>query len=201
MPYMIKKVCFKNFRNLNCVFDLHNNYKIIVGKNNAGKTNFIDGLKLILSMITGDYFKVSQSDFANSDDSVPIGIEIEFDYNDIPTLNCEHKNNKICGAIANIFKSKSGKYVKELRMLNGGPIDYDILREDKNIPNVSSIPIIRTEEIYSSDFVTGINNFIDQEEQYRRIREESKKAIKNEINDKATLFHDFCTKFGQELNN
>lgn len=196
---MIKKIKFNNFRNLSGVYHTERKFNVIVGKNNAGKTNFVDGLKLALFMITGDYCKITQSDFHNSDDNIPFLIEIEFEYNDIPSLNCECKGSKQCGAIIRVFKSKTGKYVKELKLLNGGPVDYDILREDTQIPNISTIPLVRTEEIYTNDFITGINNFIDKEDQYKRIREESKKAIMNEIGAKEALFKDLCSKFGQDL--
>ena len=54
---MIKSVKFKNFRNLNTVYDFDKTLNIIVGKNGSGKTNILDGIKLAFSTITGEYFK------------------------------------------------------------------------------------------------------------------------------------------------
>lgn len=43
---MIKSVEFKNYRNLNGKYMFNNTLNIIFGKNNSGKTNLLDGIKL-----------------------------------------------------------------------------------------------------------------------------------------------------------
>lgn len=52
----------------------------------------LDGIRLAFSTITNDYFKVSKSDFKNSDDTNPINIKIELDENSIPSLNSYDEN-------------------------------------------------------------------------------------------------------------
>lgn len=66
---MIKSITFENFRNINGKYDFEKNFNIVVGKNNSGKTNLIKGIQLAFSQITGDYFKIDKTDFAESDDT------------------------------------------------------------------------------------------------------------------------------------
>ena len=42
---MIKSVTFKNFRNLDGKYEFNNTLNVIIGKNNSGKTNLLDGIK------------------------------------------------------------------------------------------------------------------------------------------------------------
>ena len=54
---MIKNIEFKNFRNINGKYIFNNSLNVIVGKNNSGKTNVLEGIKLAFSCITNDYYK------------------------------------------------------------------------------------------------------------------------------------------------
>ena len=60
---MIKSVTFNNNTNLDGKYEFNNTLNVIIGKNNSGKTNLLDGIKLAFSAITNDYFKISDSDF------------------------------------------------------------------------------------------------------------------------------------------
>lgn len=57
-------------------------------------------------------------------------------------------------------------------------MSLDILREDKFIPNLYLIPLIRMEDIYTEGLTIGISTFIDSEEKYKELKKESKEAIK-----------------------
>lgn len=97
---MIKSVEFKNFRNLNGRYNFYETLNVIIGKNNSGKTNILDGIRLAFSTITNDYCKVATSDFKNSIDINIIEIDIELQYNAIPTLNfCDEGNEKNVGLL------------------------------------------------------------------------------------------------------
>lgn len=198
---MIKSVEFKNFRNLNKLYVFDSNLNIIVGKNNSGKSNLLDGIKIAFSAITSDYYKISNSDFkdSNPDNTIEIKIELDSTQN-IPSLVFyDEKNNPQYGFKVIISKTKSGRYIKKLFLLNGSNIDMDILREDENIPNLYSIPILRIEDIYTSGLTSGLSNFIESEEKYREIKSKSKDAIKKELKSKTDIFKSFCAKFNQNF--
>ena len=168
---MIKSVEFKNFRNLDRKYEFNNTLTVIMGKNNSGKTNLLDGIKLAFSTITNDYFKINKSDFKDSDDSIPIIINLELEPDSIPSLNYVDENLiKKCGFSIKIRKTQSGRYAKEISCLDGSGIDFDILRDDPKIPNVYTIPLLRIEDIYTDDLSTGISNFIDSEEKYLELK-------------------------------
>lgn len=197
---MIKSVEFKNFRNLNGIYNFDNRLNVIIGKNNSGKTNVLDGIKLAFSTITNDYFKISVSDFRDSIDSKVIEIKIELEYNAIPSLDFIDSNNKKkCGFTVKIRKTQSGRYVKDITLLNGSPVALDILREDPKIPNLYLIPLIRMEDIYTAGLTTGISTFIDSEEKYKELKNESKEAIKKELKNKTDKFKELCCKFNENL--
>lgn len=48
---MIKSVTFKNFRNLDGKYEFNNTLNVIIGKNNSGKTNLLDGIKLLFQQL------------------------------------------------------------------------------------------------------------------------------------------------------
>ncbi len=197
---MIKSVEFENFRNVKGKYDFKNILNAVIGKNNSGKTNLLDGIKLAFSVISSDYYRINQSDFYNSDDSLIIKIIVELDVDSIPTLNYYiDENNQKCGFIVNIRKTQSGRYIKEITLLNGSNVDYDILREDENIPSIFSIPVSRIEEIYTNGLITGISKFIDSEEKYKELKNDSKEAINKVIKTKVDKFKDFCKKFNQNF--
>lgn len=197
---MIKSVEFKNFRNLNGIYNFDNRLNVIIGKNNSGKTNVLDEIKLAFSTITNDYFKISVSDFRDSIDSKVIEIKIELEYNAIPSLDFIDSNNKKkCGFTVKIRKTQSGRYVKDITLLNGSPVALDILREDPKIPNLYLIPLIRMEDIYTAGLTTGISTFIDSEEKYKELKNESKEAIKKELKNKTDKFKELCCKFNENL--
>ena len=74
---MIKRVIFDNFRNISGVYKFNENFNVIFGPNNSGKTNILDGIKLAFSTLTNDYFKISKSDFKDSNDDLLIKIQIK----------------------------------------------------------------------------------------------------------------------------
>lgn len=197
---MIKSVEFKNFRNLNGRYNFDKILNVIIGKNNSGKTNILEGIRLAFSTITNDYCKISTSDFKDSIDSNIIEIKVELEFNAIPTLNFYDEGNpKKCGFTVRVKKTQSGRYVKDISLLNGSPVSMDILRDDKSIPNLYLIPLIRMEDIYTAGLTTGISTFIDSEEKYKELKNESKEAIKKELKTKTDKFKELCSKFNQNL--
>lgn len=196
---MIKSVTFKNFRNLDGKYEFNNTLNVIIGKNNSGKTNLLDGIKLAFSAITNDYFKISDSDFKESEDNNVIKISVELQYNSISSLNFDDNGQNKCGFITCIKKTKSGRYIKTFSLLNGTNIDVDIVREDECIPNLYLIPLIRVEDIYTAGLTTGISTFIDSEERYKELKDDSKKAIKQELASKVNRFKELCKKFNENL--
>lgn len=196
---MIKSVTFKNFRNLDGKYEFNNTLNVIIGKNNSGKTNLLDGIKLAFSAITNDYFKISDSDFKDSEDNNVIKISVELQYNSISSLNFDDNGQNKCGFITCIKKTKSGRYIKTFSLLNGTNIDVDIVREDECIPNLYLIPLIRVEDIYTAGLTTGISTFIDSEERYKELKDDSKKAIKQELASKVKRFKELCEKFNENL--
>ena len=126
---MIKSIEFSNYRNLNKKFQFDEKLNVIFGNNNSGKTNLLDGLRLAFSTITNDYFKISKSDFKNSDDTIPINIKVELEKNSIPSLNFFDENGtSTCGFSVLIKKSQNGRYVRDVSLLNGSSIDFEILK-------------------------------------------------------------------------
>lgn len=197
---MIKSVEFINYRNLNQKFEFSDTLNIIFGNNNFGKTNLLDGIRLAFSTITNDYYKISKSDFKDSDDTVPINIKVELEVDSIPSLNFLDENGKTrCGFNVLIKRTQNGRYIREVSHLNCSPIDFEILRDDVKLPNVYMIPLARIEDIYTDGLVTGISKFIDSEEKYRDLKKDSKNAIKEEIKTKKEEFQNFCKKFNQNL--
>lgn len=197
---MIKSVEFKNFRNLDGKYEFDNNLNVLIGKNNSGKTNILEGIRLAFSVISNDYFKISVSDFkdSNCDNLIEINVELENDA--IPSLNYVVSDDKYkCGFKVKIRATQSGRFVKEIFLLDGSCIDMEILREDVKIPNLYLIPLIRIEDIYTAGLTTGISKFIDSEEKYKQLKEDSKNAIYNEIEDKREKFRTLCKKFNENI--
>ena len=77
--------------------------------------------------------------------------------------------------------------------------NYALVREDENIPSIFSIPVSRIEEIYTNGLITGISKFIDSEEKYKELKNDSKEAINKVIKTKVDKFKDFCKKFNQNF--
>lgn len=196
---MIQSIEFKNFRNVKGIYNFNNILNVIIGKNNSGKSNLLDGIKLAFSAISSEYFKVVKSDFYNSDDSHPIEIIVELKPGAIPSLDYKENGVTKCGYKVLVRKTPSGRYVKEVFLSNGCNIDSDILRDDPKIPNIFSIPLMRIEEIYSNGFVTGISNFIESEERYKELKNDSKNQISQAIEEKVSKFKSFCNKFHQSF--
>lgn len=198
--YMIKSINFLNYRNLNGKYIFNNNIDIIIGRNNEGKTNLLDGIRLAFSCITSEYFKIKKSDFNNSDDSNNIIIDVELENYIIPSLSfVDNVGNQRYGFSVLIKKTQSGKYKKEVTLLNGSNIDFDILMEDDKIPNIFMIPLVRVDEIYAGGFITGLSKFIESEEKHKNLKEESKKQIKESMKNKLNVFQNFCNKFNQRM--
>lgn len=194
---MIKSITFNNFRNLNEKYSFGGNFNCIVGKNNSGKSNILDGIKLAFSTINGDYFKISKSDFYDSDDSKVITIDVELEKDSIPSLN--YGNNE-CGFKVTIYKNSRGKYLRTVSLLSGSNIDMDVLHNDPKIPNIYNIPLLRIEDIYNDNLVSDISKFIESEESYQQMTNEIQEKAKKTIETKSTKFSDFCKKFDQNMN-
>ncbi len=84
---MIKSIEFINYRNLHGKYIFDNILNVVIGKNNTGKTNLLDGIRLAFSAITNEYYKITQGDFYNSDDSHNITIKVELKGPSIPSLD------------------------------------------------------------------------------------------------------------------
>lgn len=197
---MIKSIKFENFRNLDAKYNFDNNLNIIVGKNNSGKTNLLDGIRLAFSTITDDYFKVEKSDFNNSDDSKPITIIVELAENSINSLmEFDENGKKAWGFRVKVRKTQRGRYVKEICSLSGSNIDYEILKEDPSIPTINSIPLARIDSLFTNGYAVSMSNFLKSDEDYNKIKNKSKDEIKKQLNDKINEFQKFCQKFGQCL--
>lgn len=197
---MIKSVKFENFRNLNQTYNFNNRLNVIIGKNNSGKTNVLEGIKIAFSIVTGDYCKIYKSDFKDSDDSNPIIISIELENDSITSLKCfEEDGTQKCGFKVIIRKTNSNRYAREIYLINDGYLDMDVLRNDINLPNLYMIPLMRIEDIFNAGLTTGIAKFIESEERYKKIKDESKEKIKEELKDKIDEFKALCSKFNEEM--
>lgn len=196
---MIKTITFENFRNIKGTYDFSRQFNVVLGSNNSGKTNLLDGIKLAFSCITGDYFKINKTDFFDSDDSKIIRIIVKLD-DRIETLSCYNRlGNLEYGFIVEINKTANGKYNKKLKLLNNQSVDYDILREDPAVPQIVSLPLIRTEDLYSKAFSTDLSVFISQSSDYQKILDEARDQSKELIKDQVLVFSKFCEKFNQSL--
>ncbi|MDO4729362.1 MAG: AAA family ATPase [Bacteroidota bacterium] len=198
---MIKSIQFVNFRNLSNKYEFNEKFNVISGVNNGGKTNLLEGIRLAFSAMDGSYFKVSKSDFLNSDDSKPIEIFVELEYNSIPSLNYKDANDvEWCGFRARIRKTKSGHYIKELAHYNGNPINRDIILDDsESIPNVHPVPLYRVEDLYAPGLSVGLASFLESDDAYGEIKEKSKNAIKDEISKKEERFKKLTAEFTNNL--
>lgn len=197
---MIQEIEFENFRNLKGKYIFNKKLNVIVGKNNSGKTNLLDGIRLAFSTISNDYFKIGSKDFKNCNDENPISIKVKLDDDDIPSLiSYDENGQRICGFMVTVTKSKSGKYIKRILNYCGSGIDYDILREDASIPTICMIPLVRSEDLYSDFLTTGISKFIESEEKYSQLRMDSKNKIKESMGTKIDEFKSFCKKFNENL--
>ncbi len=173
---------------------------MIVGKNNSGKSNLLDGIMIAFSILNGDYCKIKKTDFFNSDDSKLIKIKVKLTYNDIPTLNFFDLDGNKCGFTIYIAKAPNGKYSKKIYLYNESNTDIDVLRDDVTLPNVYMIPLIRVDTLYTDWLSVGISKFISSEEEYLSLINSSKTAIKSAMNDKINKFRNFCEKFNQNFN-
>ena len=177
---MIQYIEFINFRNLdNKKYCFNRPLSIIVGKNGAGKTNVLDGIRLAFSALTGDYFKIEKSDFKDSDDSLSIIIKVSLEKDAIPSLiYIDNNNENACGFSVEISKTQSGRYKKSIHLLDGEDVPFDILSEDPSIPNVHAIPLSRIDNIYNDGLMIDAAGFIESEEGYKKIIDASKTQIK-----------------------
>lgn len=197
---MIKNIEFINFRNLSGNYQLKTRINLLVGKNSSGKTNILDGFRLAFSTITGDYFRISKTDFKNSDDSTPIIIKVELDDSAIPSLDfLDTTGSTRCGFVVIVKKGCSGRYSRELRLLSGNKVNYEIVVEDPAIPKVQTIPLIRAEDIYTDGIAMSLADFIESEDAYQRVKDESKTKLIEEIAPKVNEFKSLCQKFKQDL--
>lgn len=197
---MIEYVEFENFRNLSGKYEFDDKMNIVVGKNNTGKTNLIDGLKLAFSIFTDDYFKITKSDFFNSDDSSGITISVKLKSNSIPELNQhDERGLSVCGFKWLISKTPNNRYNKKLVHLLDVPIDREVLEHSPNLPNISVIPVKRIEDIYSSGLTLGVRDFIESEDTYIELRNAAKSSVKSQIKHTEERFLELARRFNNEL--
>lgn len=197
---MIKSISFENFRNLTGKYNFTQKTSVVFGKNSSGKSNLLDGIVVALSTIVGDYCKINKSDFANSDDSVPITIKVEIEDDSIPSLQYfdESKTPKY-DFIVIIKKTSNGRYTREIRHGNGSKVDTEILYADPKLPKIHKIPLLRIEEIYNDGLTADLSTILESEEEYASAIKDAKNKAKEQIADKVDFFKRFCEKFDQKL--
>lgn len=198
---MIKSISFNNFRNLDKKSFKFNDgvCTFVVGKNNTGKSNLLDGIRLAFSSFTDNYFKVNKTDFTNCDDSKPIIISVELTDKISSLSYFINENQKKYGFILNVIKQQNGRYLKKLTLLDGTPFAIDILESDPNIPSIYQIPLIRIEDIYNDSLFTKLSEFITNEDKYSEIINETREKLKNEMKDRREEFKKLCSKFDNNL--
>lgn len=120
------------------------------------------------------------------------------DSGDIPSLDFFiSETEKECGFMVTVTKTQTGRYVKKLFLLDGGQVDFDILREDKNIPEICSIPLVRAEDLYTDWMPTNLSRLIVDDIQYKELWNNSKNAIKESMAGNLSKFKNFCSKFNE----
>ena len=198
---MIKSVIFHNFRNMqDKKFIFNDKLNIIVGKNNSGKTNILEGIRLAFSAINNSYVKVDRSDFYKGDDAKPIEIILELDKDSIRSFNVPLPDGtKKCGFKVVIKKAPRDRYIKEFFDIEGNTVSRDIVYADDKVPDVYMIPLMRIEDIVSPGLITGVKNLLDSEEAYEDFRQSSRKGIKEQIKGKAERFKDLVKRFNFDL--
>lgn len=198
---MIKSVIFHNFRNMQYKkFIFNDKLNIIIGKNNSGKTNILEGMKLAFSAINNSYMKVDKSDFYKGDDNNPIEIILELDKDSIPSFNIPLPDGtEKCGFKVVIKKAPRGRYIKEFFDVEGNTVSRDVVYADDKVPDVHMIPLMRIEDIVSPGLVTGVRNLLDSEEEYEDFRQSSREGIKEQIKGKVGKFRDLAKKFNFDL--
>lgn len=198
---MIKSVIFHNFRNMqDKKFIFNDKLNIIIGKNNSGKTNILEGIKLAFSAINNSYMKVDKSDFYKGDDNNPIEIILELNKDSIPSFNIPLPDGtKKCGFKVVIKKAPRDRYIKEFFDIEGNAVSRDIVYADDKVPDVYMIPLMRIEDIVSPGLITGVKNLLDSEEAYEDFRQSSRKGIKEQIKGKAERFKELAKRFDFDL--
>lgn len=198
---MIKSVIFHNFRNMqDKKFIFNDKLNIIIGKNNSGKTNILEGIKLAFSAINNSYMKVDKSDFYKGDDNNPIEIILELNKDSIPSFNIPLPDGtEKCGFKVVIKKAPRGRYIKEFFDIEGNTVNRDVVYADDKVPDVYMIPLMRIEDIVSPGLITGAKNLLDSEEAYEDFRQSSREGIKEQIRGKAERFKDLAKRFDFDL--
>ena len=198
---MIKSVIFHNFRNMqDKKFTFNDKLNIIIGKNNSGKTNILEGIKLAFSTINNSYMKVDKSDFYKGDDNNPIEIILELNQDSIPSFNIPLPDGtKKCGFKVVIRKTPRDRYTKEFFDMEGNPVNRDIVYADDKVPDIYMIPLMRIEDVVSPGLITGVRNLLDSEEEYEAFRQSSREGIKEQIKGKVDRFKDLAKKFNFDL--
>ena len=198
---MIKSVIFHNFRNMqDKKFIFNDKLNIIIGKNNSGKTNILEGIKLAFSAINNSYMKVDKSDFYKGDDNNPIEIILELNKDSIPSFNVPLPDGtEKCGFKVVIKKAPRDRYIKEFLDIEGNAVNRDVVYADDKVPDVHMIPLMRIEDVVSPGLITGVRNLLDSEEEYEAFRQSSREGIKEQIKGKVDKFKDLAKKFNFDL--
>ena len=90
---MIKEIIIKNYRSIKNLKFNPTNLCALIGSNNAGKSNILKALNLLLGEAYPQPKAIKEEDFYNYDTSEPIHIEIEFEP-PLPPCRCKEKNSK-----------------------------------------------------------------------------------------------------------
>ena len=198
---MIKSIRFCNFRNMkDKKFIFNDKLNIIIGKNNSGKTNILEGIKLAFSAINNSYMKVDKSDFYKGDDNNPIEIILELNKDSIPSFNIPLPDGtEKCGFKVVIKKAPRDRYIKEFLDIEGNTVSRDIVYADDKVPDVYMIPLMRIEDIVSPGLITGVKNLLDSEEAYEKFRYDSREGIRKQIKEKAEKFKGLAKRFNFDL--
>lgn len=198
---MIESIKFENYRNLDKEYFFNNKCNFIFGKNNSGKSNLLDGIRLAFSSFDGNYVKIQKTDFRDCNEDLVINITVKLKEDSIGSLMCTDENgNKKYGFILRIIKHSSGRYIKRLYYLNDSPIQaMDIIESDDDIPNVCEIPLIRIEDIYNDGLTTKLEKFLDEDSNFDKIIIDAKNKVKYEMKDKREEFTNFSNKFGHNM--
>lgn len=198
---MIKSITFHNFRNLDGKsYEFTDKFNLIIGKNGSGKTNVLDGIKLAFSAFDGNYFKISSSDFTDSNDDKPIEITVLLENNAIPSFNQYKEDGAVlCGFRVTIHKTSRGAYRKSFYNYDGSPASSDIVMSDEKIPSVYFLPMRRVDDIYSEYASISLDQFIDSEQTYTNLRGDFSKSVANRLRSEISAFKLFSKKFGKDF--
>ncbi|MCD4826987.1 MAG: AAA family ATPase [Acholeplasmataceae bacterium] len=199
---MINQMVFTRFRNLSGVYKMNQQINCFVGANSSGKSNLLDGVRLAFAILKGEYFKIQDSDFFESNTENSFEIEVLLDENSIPSLSNPNPlipNTFITGFKVMVTKNKLDRFFKKITHLDGSPLDIEVLRSDETLPKIFSVPLIRIEDIYTGGLSVGLSDLIESEEKYNEIYSQSSDMILKALDKEGEKFKNLCSKFNHNL--